>query len=210
MTNPIQGAKIVFFGADAAQDVQYLDLWRSVPLTYTLGQAADDSFRRDHYEVTLTPITDRDTFMRAADNLLRYRFYPPSLMHHVSDFSLQQRWMQVGDRLVQRIRTPMPFGLTIMEGITMNEIARVIDEPRRKGFTYVTTAAHEEIGEWSAQVEWQADNALVLTVNAISKTSERIPRWMLPYTRRMQKQAHQQGIEYFIYKLFHELYAGQP
>jgi uncharacterized protein (UPF0548 family) len=202
-TNPPHGAKIVFFGAGRDHDAQYLELWRTVPLTYTLGQAADDSFRRDHYEVTLTPSATAATFDWAADLLLRYHFYPPSLMRQVSDFSRENRWLRVGDRLVQRIRTALPFGLTLIEGLTMNEIARVIDEPRRKGFTYVTTAVHEEIGEWSAQVEWGADDALVLTVSAISKTSDRIPRWLLPYTSRLQKQAHRQGIEYFTRLVLH-------
>jgi len=193
----VQGAKLILLGRNRHLDGQYLDKWRHIPLTYTSGQPVDDRFREDHYEILLFPAASSFSFHHAVNHLLRYHFYPPSVMSHVSDFSVQDRHMQPGDRIIQRIRQPFPFGLTIIEGLTMNEISDVIDEPRRAGFTYVTTAAHEEIGEWSARLEWRSDDTLMLIVHAISRTSERIPSWTMPVVRYMQKRAHHLGIAYF-------------
>lgn len=197
MTAVQRGAVLVFFGQGKDRDAAYLDQWRTVPLTYRPGQPVSERFRRDHYEIPLLSQVDSAAFARAADHLLRYHFYPPAIMSHVSDFSLANRRMRPGDRLIQRIRAANPFGWTIVEGITMNEIWSVTDEARRAGFTYVTTEAHEEIGEWSAQIEWRADHSLLLTVSALSRTSDRIPRWMSPLTRRVQQGAHHAGIAHF-------------
>jgi uncharacterized protein (UPF0548 family) len=128
---------------------------------------------------------------------MRYHFYPETLMHHVSDFSRENRWLRVGDRLVQRIHGFRPFGIPILDGITMNEIYAVIDEPRRKGFTYVTTQAHSERGEWSPTVEWRASGDLYLTIHVLSRLAYDVPAWQLRRIRKLQTGAHRQGIEAF-------------
>ncbi len=197
MNTQQRGAVIVFFGQAREQDATYLDRWRAVPLTYRPGQAVDARFERHHYEVVLSEKANAASFACAADHLLRYHFYPPLIMTHVSDFSHEDRRMKPGDRLVQRIGAANPFGWTLVEGITMNEIWSVIDEPRRAGFIYVTTEAHEEVGEWSAQIEWRMDQSLMLTVSALSHTSDRIPRWFHPLTRRLKQKAHHAGIAHF-------------
>jgi uncharacterized protein (UPF0548 family) len=131
--------------------------------------------------------------------LLRYQFYPTTMMRHVSDFSREKRLMRVGDRIIQRINglglIGIPFSL--MDGLTMNIIVAVTDQARRKGFTYATTQAHAELGEWSAAIEWQADDSLVLTINTLSRPAYEVPRLFHPIMRRGQKRAHQLGIAHF-------------
>ncbi|MFN8374714.1 MAG: DUF1990 family protein [Anaerolineae bacterium] len=186
-------AVIKLFGA-GQPDEQYLERWRSAPLTYQRGQAVDDSWHTDHYEY---PLGDGKQsvdvlFARAADLILRYEFYPPSLMAHVSDFAREGRRMRAGDRIVQRIRGGLPF----IEGLTMNEVVEVMDEPARAGFTYVASVAHSEMGEWSALVEKQPDS-LKLTVHAISSTRPEFPAFLRGYARQVQKRAHDSGIRHF-------------
>src|SRR5262245_39515696 len=143
----MKGAKFAFFGLGRENDVRYIDLWRDVPLTYHPGQAVDDTFHSDHHETVIMPEATPRSFGNAADLLLKYHFYPPQLMQHVSDFSRENRTMRPGDRIIQRINGLALLGLpfSLADGITMNEIAALTDEPRRKGFTYVTTEAHAEM-----------------------------------------------------------------
>lgn len=199
MSSKIIGAKYAWFGLGRENDVRYLDLWRDVPLSYHLGQAVDDSFHTDHHEDVIMKDATPRSFGNAATMLLKYQFYPPALMQHVSDFSRENRTMQVGDRVIQRINPLALIGIpfSLADTITMNEIAAVIDEPRHKGFTYITTEAHAEMGEWSAAVEWREDNALVLTISALSRPAYSVRKQAHPIMRNSQKRAHEMGIAHF-------------
>ncbi len=190
---------MVFFGLGRANDGRYLDLWRDVPTNYVLGQAVDETFHSDDHEVVIMPDATPRSFGNAADLLLKYHFYPPALMQHVSDFSRENRTMRVGDRIIQRINplAMMRLPIPLMEALSMNEVAAVIDEARRKGFTYVTTEAHAEWGEWSVQVEWRADNALVLTIHALSRPAGYVRKSAYAMMRQAQKRAHEMGIAHF-------------
>jgi uncharacterized protein (UPF0548 family) len=187
------------FGRGEARDIEYLELWRDLPLTYTPGQVVDPTFHRDQHEHVMTANCTAELFAHAADLLLRYQFYPTTMMRHVSDFSREKRLMRVGDRIIQRINglglIGIPFSL--IDGLTMNIIVAVTDQARRKGFTYATTQAHAELGEWSAAIEWQADDSLVLTINTLSRPAYEVPRLFHPIMRRGQKRAHQLGIAHF-------------
>lgn len=181
-------SRLSLFG-NAAQDSRLLADWRTVPLTYSAGQAVRGA-HIDHHEQQLAAAAGLALFQRAADHLLRYHFYPPDVMLHTSDFGLQQRHMRVGDRIVQRIRA-VP-GLDVL---TMNEVTAVNDEPHYAGFTYTTTARHDEIGQWSAQVDWRDDNALVLTIDSVGRAA--VPAVLMPIARYIQLRAHRRGIAHF-------------
>ena len=128
---------------------------------------------------------------------MRYQFYPNDVLSHVSDFSLWNRWVQVGDRIVQRIHLFSLFGKPILDVVAMNEISQVITEPRRYGFTYVTAANHVEQGEWTACINWRDDGELFLSVKAISKPSAAEPVRNYSFMRALQKSAHQRGLQNF-------------
>lgn len=195
MTYP-HHAKIVVFG-NGKPDEQYLSLWRDAPLSYVPGQPTDASWHSDDYAEVLVHDPHGTYFQRAADWLMRYQFYPPSLMHHVSDFSQEKRWLRAGDRLVQRIHGRNVLGFPIFDLLTMNEIYTVIDEPRRKGFTYATTQVHIECGEWSPSIEWLENNDLLLTIHVHSRLARTMPGLVIAYSRRIQTRAHHQGIAHF-------------
>lgn len=189
------GAKIVLFGQ--GDDAAYLEAWQHVPLSYTPGQPVDSTFHSDHHQEVLAPKADAALFKHAADLLLRYHFYPSSVMTHISDFSRENRHMRKGDRILQRIHGFRVLGMSLFDGLTMNEIWSVIDEPRQVGFTYVTTQAHAEKGEWTAHLEWCDDDSLVLTITALSRLARDMPAFVQHYTRRIQLQAHHDGMENF-------------
>ena len=139
----------------------------------------------------MAAVVDTALFERAADHLLRYHFYPEDVMLHTSDFSLVNRRMRVNDRIVQRIHV-VPGLIDIL---TMNELVGVIDEARRAGFAYATTAKHDEIGQWSAQVQWRDDASLWLTIDSYGGPD--VPWFARSLARRIQLRAHQRGIVHF-------------
>jgi uncharacterized protein (UPF0548 family) len=177
-------------------DARYLERWRAVPLAYERGQNVE-GWARHEYREYLGNAQEGSRFKKAVGALLRYQFYPRDVMHHMSDFGIASRKMQVGDRIVQRIPVITLFGLPGVDVMTMNEIVAVMDEPRCAGFTYITTQAHSEEGEWSVRIEWAADNTLWLIMHAISRPAPREPRLIHPLMRTMQKRSHRRGIEHF-------------
>ena len=189
-------AKLNWFD-DGCCDVKYLDVWNDAPRSYRPGQPIDDSWHVDSYEMSLGVDEDGRLFKKAADRLMRYQFYPHDVMSHVSDFGLWNRWVQAGDRIVQRIHLFSFFGKRILDVVGMTEISQVILEPRRYGFTYVTVDTHVDQGEWSTCLEWREDNELILTVNAISRPRPQEPARNYSYMRRLQQSAHQRGMAHF-------------
>jgi uncharacterized protein (UPF0548 family) len=182
---------------DGCCDVKYLDIWHKTPVSYHRGQLIDDSWHIDTYELALGFDENGRLFRKASDLLMRYQFYPHDVLDHVSDFSLWDRWAQVGDRIVQRIHLVSLFGKLVLDVIAMNEVSHVITEPRRYGFGYVTVATHVEQGEWAAYIDWRDDGQLLLTVNAISKPSATEPTRNHSFMRALQKSAHQRGLQNF-------------
>ncbi len=189
--------KFDLFPSTQQDDTIYLDRWRGAALSYRVGQALDASWHHDDHELVVAERITAATFERAADLLLRYQFYPPQIMTHVSDFSREGRQMREGDRIVQRIHGPALFGRFLLDGITMNIVTAVTNEPRRAGFTYCTTEAHAEQGEWTAQVEWRSDDSLMLTIHSISRLAMKSPFIRESKARTIQLRAHHLGMDYF-------------
>jgi uncharacterized protein (UPF0548 family) len=79
----------------------------------------------------------------------------------------------------------------------MNEVTAVVDEPRRRGFTYTTTQCHAEMGEWTAVVEWRETGDVTLTMRAVSKPGPRLPGFAHGLARRLQLRAHRRGLAAF-------------
>lgn len=200
MTFP-QRAVSVWFGKARAKDAQYLQKWREAPLTYSPRQPIDSNWHMDRYETVLGRDDSGNLFRRAAELTLKNRFYPPEVLVNTSDFGLENRPVQVGDRIIQRIRLLQIGERPLWEVLTMNEITEVIDEPRRAGFTYTTTASHSEIGEWSPVVEWRPSGEVVLIIEVISRTKPGMSPFARRQSRRLQLRAHQLSIQNFVAQL---------
>jgi uncharacterized protein (UPF0548 family) len=187
----------VWFGRGRGQDARFLTEWRAAAVNYSAGSSLDRFWNTDHYDIVLGNDENGDLFKRASDLLMHNRFYPPSVMEFTGDFSLANRPVQAGDRVVQRVRILTIIGFPILEILTMNEISRVIDEVDRKGFTYVTTLVHSEIGEWSPGVERHSDGTVHLRIDVISRARPEMSPRSRAFARRLQLRAHHLSIENF-------------
>ena len=189
-------AKVTWFD-DGCCDVKYLDEWDRVPVSYYPGQLVDDSWYTDQYELKLGWDTSGKLFQAAADRLMAYQFYPEEILHHVSDFGLNERRPLPGDRIVQRIHVYALAGKPIIDVIGMTQIESVCEEPRRVGFRYVTVATHVEQGEWSAYVTWDTQGNVGLTVHSISRPVPEEPARNRKFIRARQKEGHRRGLAWF-------------
>ncbi|NDJ54955.1 MAG: DUF1990 family protein [Chloroflexi bacterium] len=174
----------------------YLEAWRDAPLTFDPDQDIDERWKTDHYEDIIASDPDGSLFRFAVDRLMRYRFYPPSVMTSVSDFSEEGRWMRPGDRLVIRVPALNAIGLPLYTVFAMNEISEVVAEERHAHIAYITTAAHVERGEWRAALDWQKDDTLALQVDVISRTRGDVPLAHPAIVRRLQLRAHNLGMRH--------------
>lgn len=199
-----------WFGAGLEQDAQVLKAWHEAPLTYDPDLEIDHNWNVDRYEVILGHDTTSALFDRAARLALHNQFYPHEVMVSVSDYGLENRAVQVGDRVLQRILVAQLGGLPILELLTMNQITQVINEPRRAGFTYTTTAAHAEIGEWSPMVEWRENGEVALVICVVSRSRPGAPAWSRSVSRRLQLRAHRISIENFKARLNGTTYVPAP
>lgn len=211
MVYPVD-ALVRWFGAGLEQDAQVLTAWHDAPLTYDSEQEIGPAYNLDRYEVVLGQDSTGELFDRAARLTLHNQFYPRDVMVSVSDYGLENRTVQPGDRVLQRILVLQFRGLPILEMLTMNEITQVIDKPRRAGFTYTTTAAHAEVGEWSPLVEWRENGEVVLVISVISRARPGSPAWARSLSRRLQLRAHHISIKNIQARLNGEPYipAAQP
>jgi len=171
---------------------KYLDQLGQPENNFDPEQPIDNTWHVDQHEMPLG--LDQDgLFDRAVQHLLRYQFYPPSVLHHASDFSRDNRILRFGDRIVQRIHA-IPG---LLDVITMNRITATFAEPNRIGFTYTTTEHHLEMGEWTATVLRKRDKQVVFVMHALSKPEPKMPLWAKPFSRALQIRAHRLGMEYF-------------
>ena len=190
-----------WFGKGRQNDVLYLRAWRDAPLTYSPEQEIDPAWNVDRYETILGHDSSGALFERAANLTLRNQFYPKEVMVNVSEFGLENRTVQAGDRVLQRIRLLQYKDKPILEALTVNEITDVIQEPRRAGFTYVTTAAHSELGEWSPVVEWRENGEVALVISVVSRTRPGSSYLSRRLARRLQLRAHKLSIQNFLARL---------
>lgn len=189
----------VWFNRHSGLDAQFLQMCRAAPITFTeAGQANDDCWNADHYEIVLGKDTRGDLFNRAASLTLMNQFYPPDVMINTSDFGLENRPVRAGDRVLQRIRILQIAGRPVYEILTVNEITKVIQEDRRAGFTYATTTIHSEIGEFAPTVEWRENGEVVLVINVLSRAAPGASAFARWFTRRMQLRAHRLSIQNFL------------
>ena len=177
---------------------KYLDQIGQPENNFDPEQPIDNTWHVDQHEMPLG--ADKDgLFDRAVQHLLRYRFYPPSVLHHTSDFAREDRILRYGDRIVQQIHI-LPG---LLDVLTMNRITATLAEPNRIGFTYTTTEHHLEMGEWTATVIRKRDGQVVIAMHAVSKSGPKMPWWARPFARALQLRAHRLGVDHFK-NLLHE------
>ncbi len=129
---------------------------------------------------------------------MRFQLYPNRLMSHFGDFDLGDgRWLQAGDRVVQRFHVWRLFGRPLLDVLGLVEIAKAVTEPRRVGYDYVSVSPHAVAGRWSTRLTWQANGDLLLELESLSRPSTQEPAHTHNRIRRWQEQFLQEGVRHF-------------
>jgi hypothetical protein len=80
------------------------------------------------------------------DFLFDYKIFPSSILTFLTQWGHENRKIKIGDTILQQAFIPptKTFSQKVIFGVRINNI---IDEPERKGFSYVTVEGHVEKGE---------------------------------------------------------------
>lgn len=113
-----------------------------------------------------------------------YNIFPPNIMSFMTQWEHEHRQMQIGDTILQQVFIPpiKTFSKKIIFGVRINGI---IDEPERKGFSYVTLEGHVEKGESAFTVE-NSDAGLIFKIHTFSEPGNLLtkiagPIFTVPY-----------------------------
>lgn len=149
---------------------------------------------KDHRVFDLGP-DKNGRFEAISDALLRYSFYPESVMTSVAPFKRMGRHARVGDRIGMVLIAPVFPGLAPLRfpATTQVNLARITDEFAE--FGYVTTTQHYGRGAWSARI-LRVDGSLKLLLSSRMTPTATIALAGLPFYRRLQKRAHRLGAEH--------------
>jgi hypothetical protein len=96
-----------------------------------------------------------------------YKIFPSNIMTFMTQWNQERRQMQTGDTILQQVFIPptKTFSQKIVFGVRVNS---VIDEPERRGFSYVTIEGHVEKGESTFTVE-ESERGLVFKIRTFSE-----------------------------------------
>lgn len=116
--------------------------------------------------------------------LFDYQIFPDNIMTFKNQWADENRKVRVGDTIAQQVYIPptRTFSQKIIFGVRINEI---IDQDKRKGFSYETLEGHVEKGISTFTVE-SLDNKVVFKVQTYSTPGNILtkllgPIFSLPY-----------------------------
>jgi len=135
---------------------------------------------------------DLESYPSDIQILWDYLIFPSSIMSFLTEWSVDNRKMKVGDTIVQQVYIPpiRAFSQKVVFGVRISEI---IDEPTRKGFIYETLEGHVEKGISTFTVE-QANQSTIFKIQTYSTPGNMLTRLMgpifsIPYQRFSTKRA---------------------
>jgi hypothetical protein len=107
-----------------------------------------------------------------------YQIFPHNIITSRTQWNTEGREMQVGDTILQQAFVP-PFKLFSQKIIFGVRINSIIDEPQRKGFSYVTLEGHVERGESTFTIE-QSDTGVIFKIATFSEPGNWLTRLVGP------------------------------
>jgi len=107
-----------------------------------------------------------------------YKIFPNQIMSFLSEWELEKREMRIGDTIVQQVYLPplKMFAQKVIFGVRINQI---IDEPNKKGFSYVTLKGHVEKGISTFTIE-QKDNKTLFKIHTFSEPGNLLTKIVAP------------------------------
>jgi uncharacterized protein (UPF0548 family) len=150
--------------------------WRTVSLTYPAQMSVDGPTPPGYGRVDVSAALERRDLDAAAADLLAWRVHEWSgLRVHATD---------VPGRLGSVVLMHVGLGRWALR--IPCRVVEVIDEPRRRGFTYGTLPGHPESGAERFVLEQEVDGAIRFTVTAFSRPVTLLARLGGPLTRLAQ------------------------
>lgn len=183
---------------DGCCDVIYLDIWQEMAVSFIPPAHLDKSWQKRQQQTWLGQDESGALFRHAADLLMRFQLYPNGMASQFGDFDLGDgRWLQPGDRIVQRFHVWRLWGRPLLDVVGLVEIRKVVLEPHRVGYDYVSVSPHPLEGQWSVYLTWQGNGELRLETASLSRPSAREPAHNHQRIRRWQEQLLQAGVSHF-------------
>jgi uncharacterized protein (UPF0548 family) len=170
-----------------------LEKWHGERSNYDPEEPKDKSWYVDEFTVLLGKAADDRVFERASLRLMRYRFYPTSVLQAAAAFIRERRVPRIGEYIVQRVKV-IPG---LVDAVTMNIVTDVRDEPDSCGFTIVTSNQQYEKGEWSAYITRDSKGNVILNVRVVSKPATPLPFVSSSFARALQRRAHRLALNSF-------------
>ncbi|MFC7490070.1 MULTISPECIES: DUF1990 family protein [unclassified Knoellia] len=149
---------------------------RAAPLSYSATGGWDGEAPPGYHRLQRSTTLARRDFDAAAEDLLAWRMHSRAgLKVHASEIPLQQETVVL-----------MRWGLGPLSLRIPCRVLDVLEEPRRRGFTYGTLPGHPEAGEESFVLEHLDDGRITLTITADSKLASGLARLGGPVSRVAQ------------------------
>ncbi|MFC0774809.1 DUF1990 family protein [Terrimonas alba] len=121
-----------------------------------------------------------------------YEIFPSHIMSFLTQWSYEQRQMNIGDTIVQQAFIP-PVGFLSQKIIVGVRIKEIIHEPNKMGFSYETIRGHVEKGLSTFTIEKSADKT-IFRIHTFSKPGALLsklaaPFFSIPYQSYCTRQA---------------------
>lgn len=122
--------------------------------------------------------TDRPLDLFNLDFFFDYKIFPSSILTYWAEWQQENRRMKTGDTIVQQVYLPplQRYSQKLVFGV---RICQIIDEPKRKSFSYETLQGHVEKGISTFSVE-QENNKIVIKIHTFSAPGHILSRLLGP------------------------------
>jgi hypothetical protein len=144
-------------------------------------------------KTTVIPIdTHKDFHELDSAFFFDYKIFPSNIMTFLTQWSFENRDIQIGDTIVQQAFIPpfRQFSQKIIFGVRINNI---IKEPTRMGFSYETLKGHVEMGISTFTIEKTGDGKTIFKIHTFSNPGNLLtqlvgPIFSVPYQTFCTKQ----------------------
>ncbi|MFC7485891.1 DUF1990 family protein [Knoellia sp. CPCC 206453] len=158
-------------------DQQQASVLRAAPLSFTpLSESGGAAFSEYHHLNQSLTLARRD-FDGAARDLFEWQVHSRAgLQVKASDIPLTKGTVVL-----------MRWGLGLLSVKIPCRVVDVVDEKRRRGFTYGTLPGHPEAGEEQFLLEQFDDGRIVFTITAYSRPASTLAKLGGPVSRAAQR-----------------------
>jgi len=112
------------------------------------------------------------------DFLFDYKIFPSNIMTYTTQWGQEKRKIKIGDTILQQAFIPpiKTFSQKIVFGVRINNI---INEPDRRGFSYVTIEGHVEKGESIFTIE-NSNKGVIFKIKTFSEPGNLLTKLVGP------------------------------